>query len=249
MSGALQAIVFDFDGVIANSEPLHLRAYQQVLADEGLTLTSHEYFSSYLGYDDVGAFTALARDRGVPMSADQIASLIERKGHRLRDMLRAGDVLFPGAADFIRSAADAVPIAIASGALRHEIEEILDATRLRDHFVASVASGDTPQSKPSPAPYALAFELLQRKDAALTLNRCVAIEDSQWGLESARGAGLRCVGVTNSYPPSKLTAAELVVEGLHTLTLPMLDRLVRRPAPAGDRPGAAAAGRLGDLSA
>ena len=68
-------------------------------------------------------------------------------------MLRAGEVLFPGAADFIRSAAAAVPIAIASGALRHEIEEILDATRLRSHFPAIVASGDTPQSKPSPAPY------------------------------------------------------------------------------------------------
>ena len=242
MSSALQAIVFDFDGVIANSEPLHLRAYQQVLADEGLTLTAHEYFSSYLGYDDVGAFTALARDRGVPMSDDRLASLIERKGRRLRDMLRAGDVLFPGAADFIRSAAGAVPIAIASGALRHEIEEILDATQLRSHFVAIVAAGDTPQSKPSPAPYALAFELLQQKDAGLTMSRCVAIEDSQWGLESARGAGLRCVGVTNSYPAAKLDAAELVVEGLHTLTLPMLDRLVGRPAKAEARPGPVKAG-------
>jgi beta-phosphoglucomutase len=249
MSGALQAIVFDFDGVIANSEPLHLRAYQQVLAEEGLTLTSHEYFSSYLGYDDVGAFTALARDRGVAMSDGQIASLIERKGRCLRDMLRAGDVLFPGAADFIRGAAAAVPIAIASGALRHEIEEILDATQLRSHFLAIVASGDTPQSKPSPAPYALAFELLQRKDPGLTTSRCVAIEDSQWGLESARGAGLRCVGVSNSYPASKLTSAELVVEGLHTLTLPMLDRLVGRPAKADGRPGPPPAGHHRTLGA
>ena len=102
--------------------------------------------------------------------------------------------------------------------------------------MAIVASGDTPQSKPSPAPYTLAFELLQQTHAGLTMTRCVAIEDSQWGLESARGAGLRCVGVTNSYPAAKLTSAELVVEGLHTLTLPMLDRLVwtsgqsRRPA-------------------
>ena len=142
-----------------------------------------------------------------------------------------------------------MPIAIASGALRHEIEEILDATQLRSHFVAIVASGDTPQSKPSPAPYALAFELLQRAHAGLTMSRCVAIEDSQWGLESARGAGLRCVGVTNSYPAAKLTAAELVVEGLHTLTLPMLDRLVGRPAKADDRASPAATGRHGDLGA
>ena len=119
--------------------------------------------------------------------------------------MQAGEILFPGAADFIRQAAAAVPIAIASGALRHEIEEILDATRLRDHFATIVAAGDTPQSKPSPAPYALcvhAAAARERRDG--TANRCVAIEDSRWGLESARGAGLRCVGVTNSYPASEL---------------------------------------------
>jgi len=232
MSGALQAIVFDFDGVIANSEPLHLRAFQQALADEGLTLTDEEYFSHYLGYDDVGVFAALARDRGIEMTERQSASLVARKGIRLQEMLRAGDVLFPGAADFIRQAADAVPIAIASGALRHEIEEILDATQLRTHFTAIVASGDTPESKPSPEPYALAFALLQREHSNVTANRCVAIEDSRWGLVSARGAGLRCVGVTNSYPASALTDAELVVGGLHELTIPMLERLVATENPA-----------------
>ena len=226
MNGALQAIVFDFDGVIANSEPLHLRAFQQALADEGQTLTEREYFSRYLGYDDVGVFGALAHDRGIAMSDAQIAALVERKGRRLQDMLRAGDVLFPGAADFIRAAAAAVPVAIASGALRHEIEEILEATQLRAHFEVIVASGDTPQSKPSPAPYALAFRLLQQAHPALTASRCVAIEDSQWGLDSARGAGLRCVGVSNSYPASALTGAELVVDGLHALSIQMLDHLV-----------------------
>ena len=230
MSEALQAIVFDFDGVIANSEPLHLRAFQRALADEGLTLTEREYFSRYLGYDDIGVFAALARDRGIALSDEHIAALVERKGRRLQDMLRAGEVLFPGAADFVRAAAAAVPVAIASGALRHEIEEILEATQLRAHFEVIVAAGDTPQSKPSPAPYALAFHLLQEAHGAITLDRCVAIEDSQWGLDSARGAGLRCVGVSNSYPASALTGAELVVDGLQALTVPMLERLVAGPA-------------------
>lgn len=228
MSRALQAIVFDFDGVIANSEPLHLRAFQQALGEDGITLTDREYFSRYLGYDDVGVFEALARDRGLAMSTDQIAALVTRKGLRLQEMLRAGEVLFRGAADFIREAATAVPIAIASGALRHEIEEILGAAGLRSHFAAIVASGDTLQSKPSPDPYALALQLLQRADGTITADRCVAIEDSRWGLDSARGAGLRCVGVTNSYPASELTSAELVVDGLHTLTVGMLEQLVGR---------------------
>jgi len=87
-------------------------------------------------------------------------------------------------------------------------------------------SGDTPESKPSPAPYSLAFERLREASATpLDPARCVAIEDSRWGLESARGAGLRCVGVTNSYAADELTGAELVVSGLKELTLDAIDRL------------------------
>lgn len=222
----LQAIIFDFDGVIANSEPLHLQAFQQALAEEGIELTGRDYYARYLGYDDVGMFEALARDRGIAMSDRHVTALVTRKGAKLQAMLHAGSVLFPGAADFIRKAAAAVPIAIASGALRHEIDEITDAAGLSRFFTVVVASGDTPESKPSPAPYLLAFERLrQLTGRRLDARRSVAIEDSKWGLESARGAGLRCVGVTNSYPPHELGEAELVVSGLDALTLDQLDRL------------------------
>jgi len=223
---ALQAIVFDFDGVIANSEPLHLQAFQSALAEEGIELTRPEYYARYLGFDDVGMFEALARDRGMAMSDRQIVTLVARKGVKLEEMLHAGAVLFPGAREFIRAAAAAVPVAIASGALRHEIDEVVVAAGLADLFTTIVAAGDTPESKPSPAPYRLAFERLRdRSGGTLEAHRCVAIEDSRWGLESAAGAGLRCVGVTNSYPAHELKGAELVVDGLHTLTLGDLDRL------------------------
>jgi HAD superfamily hydrolase (TIGR01509 family) len=230
MSRNLQAIVFDFDGVIANSEPLHFTAFRQVLDEEGIELTAADYYAHYLGYDDVGAFQAIGRDRGLPMGAARVAELVTRKGESLQALMAAGSVLFPGAVDFIREAADAVPIAIASGALRHEIDEILQAAGIAPLFRTIVASGDTPESKPSPAPYQLAFEQLRAETgAALDPRRTVAIEDSRWGLESARGAGLRCVGVTNSYPAGALEgAAELIVDGLGTLTLDELDRLVSR---------------------
>ena len=227
MTTGLQAIVFDFDGVIADSEPLHLRAFQEALAGEGHTLSAQEYFARYLGYDDVGMFEALARDRRIAMSDRHVATLVARKGAALQQLMQAGSVLFPGAKEFIREAAATVPIAIASGALRHEIDEIVEAAGVADLFAVIVASGDTPESKPSPAPYLLAFaRLREATGSALDASRCVAIEDSRWGLESARGAGLRCVGVTNSYPAHELSAAELVVNGLKELTLPMLDRLV-----------------------
>ena len=226
MTSALQAIVFDFDGVIADSEPLHLKAYQQALAEEGLLLDRDEYFSRYLGYDDVGMFHAMARDRGLAWTDRHITALVARKGVKLQAMLEGDEVLFPGAAAFVRAAAAEVPIAIASGALRHEIVQIVNAAGLGSLFAAIVASGDTPESKPSPAPYLLAFEHLQQASRApLDRRRCVAIEDSVWGLESARGAGLRCVGVTTSYPAAELTGAELVADGLNALTIPMLDGL------------------------
>ena len=226
MSRPLQAIVFDFDGVIANSEPLHLLAFQQALAEDGVELSATDYYSRYLGYDDVGMFEALGRDRGMSMQSARVAELVARKGDRMQDLMRSGSVLFPGALEFIREAAAAVPIAIASGALRHEIDEIIDAAGVTDLFATIVAAGDTPESKPSPAPYRLAFEQLrERTGHALDPRRSVAIEDSRWGLESARGAGLRLVGVTNSYSAGELSSAELVVNGLSALTLPALDKL------------------------
>jgi len=226
MSRHLQAIVFDFDGVIANSEPLHLLAFQQALADDGVELSATDYYSRYLGYDDVGMFEALGRDRGLSMEGERVTELVLRKGDRMQDLLRSGSVVFPGALEFIREAAAAVPIAIASGALRHEIDEIIDAAGVANLFATIVAAGDTPESKPSPAPYRLAFEQLREKTGRdLDPRRSVAIEDSRWGLESARGAGLRLVGVTSSYSADELSSAELVVEGLATLTLPALDKL------------------------
>jgi beta-phosphoglucomutase len=223
----LQAIVFDFDGVIANSEPLHLLAFQMVLREDGIDLSAHDYYHRYLGYDDVGMFQTLGRDRGLPMDEARVAALIERKAARMQSLTASGSVLFPGAREFVLQAAARVPIAIASGALRHEIDEIVTAAGIARLFSTIVAAGDTPQSKPSPAPYQLAFDRLQASAGGrLDPRRCVAIEDSRWGLDSARGAGLRCVAVTTSYPASELRdAAELVVEGLGSLTIDRLDAL------------------------
>jgi beta-phosphoglucomutase len=229
VTSTLQAIIFDFDGVIADSEPLHLKAFQRALAEEGMTLDAADYFSRYLGFDDVGMFEAFARDRALGWTARHVTELVARKGLKLQGLLACGDVLFPEAPAFIRAAAAEVPVAIASGALRHEIVQILEGVALDQLFPVIVASGDTPESKPSPGPYLLALEQLQQRTAhRLDPQRCVAIEDSAWGLESALRAGLRCVGVTTSYAADELRDAELVVAGLHALTLPMLDSFVRR---------------------
>jgi beta-phosphoglucomutase-like phosphatase (HAD superfamily) len=225
---ALHAIVFDFDGVIADSERLHLRAYQDILAPEGLSLSEHEYYDRYLGYDDVGVFRTLGTDSGVEIDGERMTRLVERKGRRYDELAAAGEMLFPGAADFIRAAAAVVPIAIASGALTHEIEDVLERAGLRSLFPVIVGADQTSRSKPHPEPYQTAFARLKAHTAcALEPWRSVAIEDSKWGLVSARGADLRLVAVTNTYSAAELREeAELVCEGLSHLTLARLNQLV-----------------------
>lgn len=225
---ALHAIVFDFDGVIADSERLHLRSYQEILAPEGITMSNEDYFNRYLGYDDVGVFKAVGRDHNVAMDDGRVSELIARKGQRYESLAAAGEMLFPGAADFIRSAvAASVPIAIASGALTHEIEDVLDRAGLLPLFPVIVGADQTEHSKPHPEPYQTAFDRLRTHTGRdLVTWRSVAIEDSRWGLVSARGAELRCVAVTNTYSEAELRAdAELVVPGLKALTLEALDAL------------------------
>jgi beta-phosphoglucomutase len=223
----LQAIIFDFDGVIADSERLHLRSYQDILAPEGVSISNEDYLNKYLGYDDVGVFKAVGRDYGIPMDEHRVSELITKKGQRYESLAAAGEMLFPGAADFIRTAAASVPIAIASGALTHEIEEVLDRSGLLPLFPVIVGADQTERSKPHPDPYRTAFERLRAHSGRdLIAWRSVAIEDSRWGLVSARGADLRCVAVTNTYSEAELRAdAELVVAGLHALTLDALDAL------------------------
>jgi HAD superfamily hydrolase (TIGR01509 family) len=224
---SLHAIVFDFDGVIADSERLHLRAYQDILAVEGITLSTEDYLARYLGYDDVGVFKALGRDHGVPMDDQRVSQLIDRKGARYESLAAAGEMLFPGAADFIRAAAAAVPIAIASGALTHEIEEVLEKAGLLSLIPVIVGADQTERSKPHPDPYEAAFARLRAHSGLdLIASRTVAIEDSRWGLVSAREAGLRTVAVTNTYSEAELRPdAELVAPGLNALTLDALDAL------------------------
>jgi len=209
----LRAIVFDFDGVIADSEPLHFRAFQGVLAEEGVDLTERAYYDRYLGFDDRGVFATVGFERGRSWSADDVNGLVARKAVRLEAIER--DV-------------SAMPIAIASGALGPEIRRILDHADLTRYFSAIVAAEDTPASKPAPDPYRKAVGLLAAtmNDASLRASECVAIEDSRWGLESARAAGLRTVGVTSSYAAAELALADLIIPSLVDLNLEELHRLL-----------------------
>jgi beta-phosphoglucomutase len=209
----ISAIVFDFDGVLADSEPLHLRAYQEVLASLGVTLTREEYYARYLGYNDEEMLAKLAEAQGWTMDERRLEALVAEKGRLYDAIIETTEVLYPGAAACTERLAAAFPLGIASGALRHEIEAMLRRGGLEGHFRFIVASGDTPQSKPAPDPYRRAAELHGLPPAA-----CLAIEDSRWGIESAKAAGLSCIAVTHTYPRQALTMADRVVESLDEIT-------------------------------
>ena len=222
----IRAVIFDFDGVIANSEPLHFRAYRDVLVDKGITLTESSYYERYLGYDDIGAFTAIAADTGTAFTDADIAALVARKAVRLEDLEKSGSVLFPGARDAIMRMADAFPIAVASGALKAEILRVLEHEGLRGYFQFVVSAEDTPASKPGPAPYLLAAETLRSTLVDLQAHECVAIEDSKWGLVSARAAGMRTVGITQTYPAFELVdVSDTVITHLDQFTPALLHSL------------------------
>jgi beta-phosphoglucomutase-like phosphatase (HAD superfamily) len=221
----IKAVVFDFDGVLANSEPLHFRAFRDVAAQHGLSLSETAYYTRYLGYDDVGAFRAIAADAGVPLHDDDLRLLVGKKAQLLEALERDTTLLFPGAKAAASRMAAVGPMAIASGALRAEIERVLGREGMRDWFQVVVAAEDTPASKPDPAPYVLAVEALSfRSGLRLQGPDCVAIEDSRWGLESARRAGLKTIGITHSYTADDLAGADVIINRLDELRLDLLGR-------------------------
>jgi beta-phosphoglucomutase len=215
----IRAVIFDFDGVIANSEPLHFAAFRDVLDQEGIAFSEPQYYASYLGFDDAGVFRAVASDQQVRWSAEAIAAMVERKAARLEAIEGVQSTLFPGAVAAIERLSAVFPLAIASGALKAEILRVLNRAGLTGHFQAIVAAEDTTASKPAPDPYLRAVTSLSAAIGELLAGtECVAIEDSRWGLESARAAGLRTIGITHTYPASLLTGADLVIPDLDALT-------------------------------
>jgi len=214
------AIVFDFDGVLANSEPLHLRSYQEVLREHGQTLGRDEYYQHYLGFDDVTAFRTLSERRGLQWSEQDVADILARKALIMDEIVGSVDVLYPEAAACIERLGAALPLGIASGALRHEIVAILRRADLERHFKFIVAAGDTTSGKPSPDPYRRAARL-----HAVPPERCVAIEDSRWGIESAKDAGLFCVGITQTYSARELPGADAIIGSLNEFTVELFEKL------------------------
>jgi HAD superfamily hydrolase (TIGR01509 family) len=216
----LQAIIFDCDGVIANTEPLHMAALQRVLAEESIPLSREEYYSDFLAYDDRGALRKAFAKHGRALDDAELSRLSQRKAAMMEPIMNEGLEVFPGIAEFVTAAALSYPIAVASGAIRHEVELILRHAGIYERFAAIVAAEDVRNGKPDPEAFLEALSRINRKcSASINPGDCLVIEDSVPGVSAARSAGMICLAVTNSYPRSMLAEAHLVIDSFAGLSI------------------------------
>ena len=221
----LKAIVFDFDGVIVDSEPMHYQAFAAVAGDLGIQFTYADYAAQYIGFDDRDAFAAMLKIH-LDATSDRppLEQLIRRKAEHFETLVAKGTSVYPATVKLILAAAGKLPLAIASGAGRRDIDLILEPLRLRDPFDVIVSADDVRRSKPDPETYVRAVHELAGLHRGLDLAPadCLAIEDTTSGIDAALEAGLWTLAVAHTTAAEHLGAAHRVVQNLDGLTLQTL---------------------------
>ena len=221
MNSILKAVIFDFDGVVADTEPIHMRMFQAVLAEEGLVLAEEEYKRNYMGLTDAACFEAAALSQGVQLSPPHLRDLVARKSRAMQEAIVQEVVVTPGVQRFVKTVAERYRVAIVSGALREEILLCLDRAGLRGVFEHITAAEDLGSGKPSPEPYLRAlYHLALRRP--ITAGQCLAIEDTPKGIRAAQTAGIRCLGIAKSLPAGDLHEADVVALSLEGYELDLL---------------------------
>jgi beta-phosphoglucomutase len=219
----LSAVIFDFDGIIVDSEPMHFRAFNEVLNPLDIEITWEDYCEIYIGFDDRDAFKTAFKQNTKKASAHDLKHLIEQKAEVFQKYIKNGEAQpLPGAVELIKSIPVRLPVALCSGALREDIDPIIKNLGIADAFTVIVTAEDTPKSKPDPAPYKLTIEKLGIEDPATAS----AIEDTPAGIISAKGAGLKVLAVTNSYDRNYLLEADAVTDTLENVSRPTLENVV-----------------------
>jgi beta-phosphoglucomutase len=223
----LRAIIFDFDGVVADNEPVHFVMFQRVLGEIGIPLSEEEYYQRYLGFDDKGCFAAALAAHGRPAPKAMIDQLVARKARAYMQHIKQHLVIFPGVQEFVRDAANRYRLAIASGALRHEIEFILEQAGIRKEFQHVTSAEDVTQGKPHPEAYLHALASLNRTTGTGSLSLapedCLVIEDSVPGIQAARAAAMKVLAVANTHTLQELHEADAVAHSLEELNLSELE--------------------------
>jgi beta-phosphoglucomutase len=224
----LKAVIFDFDGVVADSELLHYKALNRAFATRGLEIPKEIHWQKYLGYTDVENILAVNDDYTMNWTQADIQVLSELKTANFHALARTEVPIIDGVEEFVETLKDnGFPLAICSGAIREDIDIMLEHSGFSHLFDVIVSAGDVEKGKPDPQGYLLALEKLNVKTGqAINADECVVIEDSHWGLQAAQAAGMHRIGVTNTYPKDHIKKwAERVVDRLDMLAIEDLQRI------------------------
>ena len=218
----IRAIFFDFNGVIINDERIHLQAYREVLRSECVDLSDEDYFAS-LGMDDVAFVRAAFARAGKQLEDENLHSIIQREHERHRELIKDELPVESGVVTFIKAASRYFQVGLVSMAVRSEIDHVLRQVGLDNVFTVFVTAGQVASHKPAPDCYRRALELLNEKRCAMEQQpvlaiECLVVEDAPPGIEAARGAGMRTLGVTNTVSESELRAA-----GAEVVTVTLAD--------------------------
>lgn len=213
----LEAVVFDLDGVIVDSEVYHYRSIVQALAPHEIDLSYEEFRNGYTGGSDRDTISRICSAFHIPFDNSQLDSWRAAKAESYRTLIRDGLQPLPGAAKLIHSVADELPIGLATGSRRSDLEAAfshIEKGQLRQRFEVTVTADDVVNPKPHPETYVTAIEKL-----GLNPKQCIAIEDTPGGIAAAKGAGLRVLAVAGTHNPEKLSEADRIVPTLDGLSL------------------------------
>jgi beta-phosphoglucomutase len=218
----IQAVLFDFNGVVIDDEPLQLKVYRDVLGVEGVAVTDDDYHAA-LGMDDVAFVRAAFERASKELNEDMLRRVIEAKTAAHRELIRDELPLFPGVVTFVKSLARRHPLGIVSMASRTEIDYVLERAALSPYFAVVVSAEDAHAHKPDPCCYNKALEMLNAKHGGTQMlpvspEECLVVEDAPPGIRAGLAAGMRTLGVTNTVSERELRDA-----GAHVVTRSLFD--------------------------
>ncbi len=203
------AVIFDMDGVVVNSEPLHERAFREVLDEIGYGETHGINFPAYFGKSDLVVWREfIAAHR----PAHRLEDLAAKKERKFVALLREEEPIFDGLPELLEKLSACYRLALASGSRHVTINEVLALRGLRRFFPVVVSSEDVAHGKPAPDVFLRTAELLGIQPA-----RCCVIEDSEAGVAGGLAAGMTVIAITNSLPAEKLSQATRVVSSYRQL--------------------------------
>ena len=204
----MKIIIFDFDGVILDSENSHFIAFNEGLKKLNINISEDEYYSKYISLDDRGVIANVVNDKNISVTNEEIDMIIKNKNDYFESRLIDNSKLFPGVEELIIQLSKNFVLSIGSGANRSEIIKTLKNNNIYDYFEIIVSADEVNNPKPNPETY---NRVLDNINTDFNINEIIVIEDSPGGIEAAKSAGLKCIAITNTFDNKELGKADIIV--------------------------------------